>query len=61
MITTEEKTFIHRSEQAATTVRDKLKQQLGFVADPNKSLLHNASTALAHTPTWYYFSRPSHL
>ena len=52
---------IDRSEQAATTVRDKLKQQFGFVADPNKTLLHNASTTLAHTPTWYYFSRPSHL
>ena len=52
---------IDRSEQAAPTVRDKLKQQFGFVADPNKTLLHNASTTLAHTPTWYYFSRPSHL
>ena len=52
---------IDRSEQAATTVHDKLKQQFGFVADPNKTLLHNASTTLAHTPTWYYFSRPSHL
>ena len=60
-ITIEEKNFIHRSEQAATTVHNKLKQQFGFVADPNKTLLHNASTTLAHTPTWYYFSRPSHL
>ena len=60
-ITIEEKNFIQRSEQAATAVRDKLKQQFGFVADPNKSLLHNASTTLTHTPTWYYFSRPSHL
>ena len=60
-ITIEEKTSIHRSEQAATTVRDKLKQQFGFVADPNKTVLTNASTTLAHTPTWYYFSRPSHL
>ena len=55
------KNFLHRSEQAATIVRDKLKQQFGFVADPNKTLLHNASSTLAHTPTWYYFSRPSHL
>ena len=39
----------------------KIKQQFGFTADPNKTLLHNASSALAHTPTWYYFSRPSHL
>ena len=60
-ITTEEKNFLHRSEQAATTFRDKLKQQFGFVADPNKTLLHNASSTLAHTPTWYYFSHPSHL
>ena len=52
-ITTEEKNFLHRSEQAATTVRNKLKQQFGFVADPNKTLLHNASSTLAHTPTWY--------
>ena len=44
-----------------TTVRNKLKQHFGFVADPNKTLLHNASSTLAHTPTWYYFSRPSHL
>ena len=60
-ITTEEKNFLHRSEQAATTARNKLKQQFGFIADPNKTLLHNASSTLAHTPTWYYFSRPSHL
>ena len=60
-ITTEEKAFSHRSEQVATTVRNKIKQQFGFVADPNKTLLHNASSTLAHTPTWYYFSRPSHL
>ena len=50
-----------RSQQAATTVRNKIKQQFGFVADPTKTLLHNASSTLAHTPTWYYFSRPSHL
>ena len=61
MITTEEKNFLHRSEQAANTVRNKIKQQFGFVADPTKTLLHNASYSLAHTTTWYYFSRPSHL
>ena len=55
------KNFLHRSEQAATTVRNKIKQQFGFVADHTKTLLHNASCILAHTPTWYYFSRPSHL
>ena len=60
-ITTEEKAFLHRLEQVATTVTNKIKQQFGFVADPNKTLLHNASSTLAHTPTWYYFSRPSHL
>ena len=54
------KNFLQRSEQAATTVRNKIKQQFGFVADPTKTLLHNASSTLAHTPTWYYFSRPSH-
>ena len=31
------------------------------MADPKKTLLHNASSTLANTPTWYYFSRPSHL
>ena len=60
-ITTEEKNFLHRSEQASTSVRSIIKQQFGFVADPTKTLLHNASSTLAHTPTWYYFSRPSHL
>ena len=44
-----------------TTVTNKVKQQFGFVADPNKTLLQNASSTLAHTLTWYYFSRPSHL
>ena len=38
-----------------------MKQQFGFVADPKKTLLHNASCTLATTPTWYYFARPSHL
>ena len=47
--------------QAATTVWNKITQLFGFVADPTKTLLHNASSTLAHTPTWYYFSRPSHL
>ena len=61
MITIVEENLIHRSEQAVTTVHNKLKQQFGFVTDPNKTLLHNSSTTLAHTPTWYYFSRPSHL
>ena len=48
-ITTEEKVFLHRSEQVATTVTNKIKQQFGFVADPNKTLLHNASSTLAHS------------
>ena len=60
-IATEEKAFQLRSEQITTTIETKLKQQFGFVADPKKTLLHNASSALANTPTWYYFSRPSHL
>ena len=61
IITSEEKAFLHRLEQVATTVMIKIKQQFGFVDDPNKTLLHNASSTLAHTQTWYYFSRPSHL
>ena len=60
-IATEEKAFQLRSEQVTTTIENKLKQQFGFVADPKKTLLYNASSALANTPTWYYFSRPSHL
>ena len=60
-ITTEEKTFLHRSEQVATTVMNKIQHQFGFVADPNRTLLHKVSSTFAHTPTWYYFSRPSHL
>ena len=35
--------------------------QFGFVANPSHSSRHNSSTVLANTPTWYYFSRPSHL
>ena len=60
-IAAEEKAFYHRSVQVATTITNKIKQQFGFVADPKKTLLHNASSTLATTPTWYYFSRPSHL
>ena len=60
-IAAEEKAFRHQSEQVATATANKIKQQFGFIADPNKTLLHNASSALANTPTWYYFSRPSHL
>ena len=54
-IATEEKAFQLRSEQVTTTIENKLKQQFGFVADLKKTLLHNASSALANTPTWYYF------
>ena len=61
MIATEEKAYQLRSEQVTTTIENKIKQQFGFIADPKKTLLHNASSALANTPTWYYFSRPSHL
>ena len=60
-IAAEEKAFYHRSVQVATTITNKIKQQFGFVADPKKTLLHNASSTLATTPTWYYFYRPSHL
>ena len=60
-IATKGKAFLHRSEQAATTVQNKITQQFGCVADPTKTQLHNASSTLAHTPTWYYFSRPSHI
>ena len=61
MIPTEEKTFSHRPEQVSTVIANKIKQQFGFTADPNKTPLHNASSILSHTPTWYYFSHPSHL
>ena len=61
MIATEEKAFRHRSDQVSTAITNKIKQQFGFITDPNKTLLHNASHALANTPTWYYFSQPSHL
>ena len=60
-IAAEEKAFYHRSDQVATAITNKIKQQFGFVADPKKTLLHNASSTLATTPTWYYISRPSHL
>ena len=58
---TEENAYQLRSEQVTTTIENKLIQLFGFVADPKKTLLDNASSALANTPTWYYFSRPSHL
>ena len=60
-IATEEKAYQLRSEQVTTTIENKLKQQFGFVADPKKTLLHIASSAVANTPTCYSFSRPSHL
>ena len=43
------------------SVKKKLMLQFGFVANPSHSSHHNASNVLANTPTWYYFSRPSHL
>ena len=60
-IATEERALCHRSDQVSTAITNKIKQQFGFIADPNKTLLRNASSTLANTPTWYYFSRPSHL
>ena len=60
-IATKETDFLHRPEQAATTIRNKITQQFGFVAEPTKTLLLITSSTLAHTPTWYYFSRHSHL
>ena len=60
-IAAEEKTFCHRSDQVSTAITNKIYQQFGFNADPKKILLQNASSTLATTPTWYYFSRPSHL
>ena len=60
-IATEEKAYQLQSEQVTTTIKNKIKQQFGFITDPKKTLLHNTSSALANTPTWYYFSRPSHL
>ena len=41
--------------------QEKLRLQFGFVANPSHSSHHNASNAVADTPTWYYFSRPCHL
>ena len=61
MIATEEKAFCHQLDQVSTAITNKIKQQFGFIADANKTLLHNASSTIANTPTWYYFSRPSHL
>ena len=60
-IATEEKAFRHRSDQLSTAITKQNKKQFGFIADPNITLLHNCSSTLANTPTWYYFSRPSHL
>ena len=60
-IATEENAFQLPSEQVMTTIENKIEQQFGFIADPKKTLLHNASSPLANTPTLYYFSRPSHL
>ena len=48
----------NKSRQPSKTNKNK---KFDFVADPKKTLLHNASSALANIPTWYYFSRPSHL
>ena len=53
---------IHWQETNTTeSVKKKLMVQFGFVANPSHSSRHNSSTVLANTPTWYYFSRPSHL
>ena len=43
------------------SVKKKLMLQFGFVANPSHSNHHNDSNVLANTPTWYFFSRPSHL
>ena len=50
-IAAEEKAFYHRSNQVATAITNKIKQQFGFVADPKKTLLHNASSTLSNTST----------
>ena len=53
---------IHWQETNTTeSVKKKLMVQFGFVANPSHSSRHKSSTVLANTPTWYYFSRPSHL
>ena len=50
-----------QEENATESVKKKLVLQFGFIANPSHSSHHNASNALADTPTWYYFSHSSHL
>ena len=50
-----------QEKNTTESVKKKLTLQFGFVAKPSHSSHHNASNVLADTPTWYHFSRPSHL
>ena len=60
-ITAETQQLTLQQDQAKSAVLKQLKSQYGFVADPTKTIRHNASIQLATMPCWYYFSRPSHL
>ena len=50
-----------REKTTTESVKKKLTLQFGFAANPSYSRRHNTSNALADTPTWYYFFRPSHV
>ena len=44
-----------------SAVESRIKEAYGFIADTNKSTLHNASDVLAQMPEWYYFDKPQQL
>ena len=43
------------------SIRNKIKESYGFVANPRHSPSQNASMLIKHMPTWHYFTRPSNM
>ena len=43
------------------SIRNKIKESYGFVANPRYSPAHNATMILRSMPSWHYFSRPSNM
>ena len=43
------------------SIKDSIVRAFGWIADPTKSLRHNAHLRLASMPSWYYFDRPTNI
>jgi len=43
------------------SIRDHITRVFGWIADPTKSICHNAYLRLASIPSWFYFDRPTNI